>query len=128
MCGRIGSSREATMQIPSLISSAALATSKVAKSAEAGSDRGATSVLKTADEPVTPASIMAVSLGALSRNQKAQVAPGTNMSQLDSMVQTSLKMQAIRNDASIPEEVKKEAAGPVGEGEQGCPGHRQYQG
>lgn len=83
---------------------------------------------KTADEPVTPASVMAVSLGALSRNQKAQVAPGMSMSQLDSMVQTSLRMQAIRNDASIPEEVKKEAAGPVGEGEQGCPGHRQYQG
>ncbi|WP_212630054.1 hypothetical protein [Pseudomonas sp. KB-10] len=101
------------MQIPSLISSAALATSKVAKSAEAGSDRGATSVLKTADDLVTPASVMAVSLSALSRNQKAQVAPGMSMSQLDSMVQTSLKMQAIRNDASIPEEVKKRLLAPL---------------
>ncbi len=56
---------------------------------------------------------MAVSLGALSRNQESQVAPGTNMSQLDSMVQTSLKMQAIRNDASIPEEVKERLLAPL---------------
>ncbi len=45
--------------------------------------------------------------------QSSQGVPGMSTDQLNSMLHTSLKMQSIRNDASIPEEVKKRLLLPL---------------
>lgn len=74
------------------------------------------SALKAASEDagtVATASSTIITISGLSRPSKPQVVAGMSTDQLNSMLQTSLKMQSIRNDADLPEEVKKKLLKPL---------------
>lgn len=101
------------MQITSLISIAALGRTETVKSQQASPAQSAASAQDTATIAVPSASSTAAQITGLSSNSRSKGMPGISTNQLNSMVQTSLKMQSIRNDAFIPEEVKKRLLAPL---------------
>lgn len=102
------------MQISSLLSIAALATTEVAKSQQARSVQNTATAQDAAAATTVPTvSSTTIRITGLASNPKSQGVPGIGVNQLNSLVQTSLKMQSIRNDASIPEEVKKKLLAPL---------------
>ncbi|MBJ7545996.1 hypothetical protein JHC42_03915 [Pseudomonas sp. OA3] len=103
------------MQIPAFVSTTALHAAEVAKGAphNAAQLKTASAQAEAGASSAPAVSSTMVNISGLLGPQKSQGAPGMSMNQLNAMLDTSLKMQEIRNDASIPAEVKEKLLNPL---------------
>lgn len=99
------------MQIQSFVLAAEVSSTQVAK-LQPSSNTQNTVKLKSdvahseIDAPPRTASSMTINISGLTSPFQSQGGSSKGINQLSSMLETSLKMQSIRNDSSMPEQVK----------------------